>query len=647
MSDIKKQEHIDDLRKRLYDREAFTGGIDRHTLAAPVDVTRNWQPVAPPVTPVTPAPPAEPVVVAAYVPPPVATQKPRRRYRLVVVLVTLLIMIGGVGFSAFYVLTGSNQISSGNIGIVVSGPPALGGGEMLSLQVGVTNQNNVPIEAATLILKYPDGVRSLTENARELFEERIAINTLAAGEVRNVPIQVALFGEEGAEKKINATLEYRIAGSNGTFYKDAEPITIQITSTPLVLRVTSVEKVASGQLVDVKVVAQSNASTPLNNIIVQAEYPNGFDFERATPAPSYGEGVWVIREVKPEETFEITIRGIVTGLTAETFRINFSAGPAAPDNQYVMSSRLTQGWVDLTIERPFINVAVTVDGKQSQLVTIPSGQTTNVSIDVQNTLDETVYDMVVEVVPGGNALNDRSIISDTGFYDSNTGTVRWEVSNNNSFREVIPGDKRSLTFRVVPVPGRSTATFDLVVNVYARRIAETRAQEQLIGTAQVQARYSSLVTLGSQVSFGGGVFTNSGPVPPRVGQSTTYTVTLVAEAGVNDIVNTLVSTRLPLYVSWQNEYQGDGEIVYNSVSKELEWRPGDIAMGARKELSFTLGFLPSASQIDTTPVLVNTQQMRANDRFTGDLLQANAPALTTQISAELGYGIGSGRVQGN
>jgi hypothetical protein len=647
MSDIKKQENIEALRQRLYARDVVTNKIERHALTpGAIDVTRQWQstgPTPPPVAPAAPVPePEPPLPVSSVAEAGASRPRPKRRYRLVVLLVSFLILLGGVGFSAFYFFSGNNEISSGNISIALNVPAAIGGGEVLAFQVGVTNQNDVPIESATLIVKYPEGAQSVTGTIRELYEERIPIDTLAPGEARNIPVEAAIFGEEGAEKSLSATLEYRIAGSNGTFYKDSEPVLIRITSTPLILRVTALETVASGQLVDVKIVGQSNASSPLTNIIVRAEYPNSFDFERSTPAPSYGDEVWVIKEIKPAETFEINLKGIVSGLSEETFRINVVAGPAAPDNQYVMASRLTQGWVDMTIEQPFIDIKLAINDNTNDVVTIPFGQSSSVDITLKNTLDETVYDVAVEVVPGGNALNERSIYTDNGFFDSNTGTIRWEVANNPNFSQLLPGDTRLLTFDVNPVSGQSTASFDLAVNVYARRISDTEAQEQLIGTATIEARYSSQVALASQISYGGG-----GPVPPVVGTPTTYRATFVAEAGVNDVVDAVVSARLPLYVTWRNEYEGDGELTYNPTAKEISWRAGDITTGARKEMTVALDFLPSTSQIDTVPVLVNTQQMRANDRFTNDVLQATAPALTTQLSTEQGYGPGSGQVRGN
>lgn len=630
MNDIHKKENIDDLRKRLYSRE-IKDPVKRHDLTdEQVDVATDWKKYD------KSAEAEEKVDYTPKTPPATEFKKPKRHYRSVVITISLLIFLVGAGFLIFRTIFSPDQISSNNIGLTVAGPSAIGGGEAMSLQVTVSNQNPVPIESATLILDYPAGSRSVNETGRELFEERIPINVVESGEIQNIPVRIAVFGEEGEEKEISATIEYRIEGSNGTFFKDAPPLKFRITSTPLVLRIENVEKVAAGQTVEMKLVAKSNASNPLNNLLIQAEYPNSFEFEESFPPAVFGDNVWRIDELLPEESQEVTIRGVVRGLTEETFRIKFDAGPADSDNQYRTSSRLTEAWADFTIERPFINVGIAINGNEGEEIVIPSGTESNVMVDIRNTLDETVYDMVVEVVPGGNALREDSITSGTGFYDSNSGTVRWEVANNPSFAQVFPGDSRNLTFRINPQTDLSTASFDLLVNVYARRIAETNAQEQLIGTTQTVAKYSSEVFVGGQVTHGA-LFGDSGPIPPRVGQTTTYTVTLVAEAGVNDLTDAVVTTSLPLYVTWLDNYQGGGEVIYNTVSKQLEWRPGSIDARQRKELSFQVSIRPSISQVNSVPTLVNSQQLRASDRFTGDTLRSTASALTIALSTEAGF----------
>lgn len=649
MNDIRKQENIDELRKRLYSREVVEPKLKRHELTDDKKaVADNWKAPAPKEKTEEKEAEEAPEAEANKIPPgaiPTSFQpKPRRIYRSVMLIGSLLIFLAGASVAAYYLFFGGNGISGENISLTLAGPAAIGGGEALSFQVTVSNQNPVPIEAATLIIDYPAGARSVNETGREIFEERIPINSVESGEVQNVPVRVAIFGEEGEEKEVSATIEYRVEGSNGTFYKDSSPLKFRITSSPLVLRIENTEKVAAGQTVEMKLVAQSNASNPLNNLLVQAEYPNGFQYEESFPPPVFGDNVWLIDELAPEESSEITVRGVVRGLTEETFRIKFNAGPADSNNQYRTIATLAEAWADFTIERPFIDVGIAINQQTGNEFTIPAGTNSMVEIDITNTLDETVYDLVVEVVPGGNALREDSIVSDTGFYDSNNGTVRWEVANNPNFAQVFPGSSRTLEFDIYPREDLSTASFDLVVNVYARRIAETNAQEQLIGSNEAVAKFSSKAFVGGQVGYSNGTFVDSGPVPPKVGDTTSYTVTLVAEAGVNDLSDTIITTSLPLYVTWLDNYQGTGEVIYNTVNKQLEWRPGSIDARQRKELSFQVSLKPSISQVNSVPTLVNTQQLRASDRFTGDTLRATSPALTTALSQEAGFKKGDGTV---
>lgn len=645
MKPIRSQEQIEEMRKRLYDRGTQLEQSERHTLSdEQIDVARDWSnPQAKRVANVTDLRNAMPMGETAP-PPPVSALAPKRHYRGFLLSGSLLIFVFVAAITSLWLYFGFNQVSSDNIAVSIQGQSLIGGGETMPLTISVTNDNTVPMEAATLILRYPAGTRSVGDSPRNLFEERISLETVAPEEVRTVPVRVAVFGEENAEKKIEATIEYRVEGSNGIFYKDATPFLFRISSAPLVLRVENLEKVASGQETDVKITVVSNASTPLHDIVITASYPNGFDFEKSEPAPVYGENVWRIAELLPEQSTVITIQGLVLGLTDETFRINFAAGPADSNNQYLIGSKLADSRADFTIERPFIDVKIAINGDADRSVILPQDQTGKVQVTINNTLDEAVYDMVVDIVPSGNALKEDSIVGGNGFYDSNRNAVRWEVANNPSFSRVLPGDTRNLEFEVKQGPTKSSSAFAMVVNVYARRVAESSAVETLIGTVKAEAKYSSNVTAGSQIGRNTANFADRGPIPPKVGEETTYTATIVAEAGVNDVTNAVVETSLPLYVDWLDLYEGEGKVIYNPISKKMQWEIGDIPAFGRKELSFQLAIRPSISQLSTTPVILNNQSYRANDRFTGVLLQATVNPLTTQLSEEMGYGPESGKV---
>lgn len=653
MKDIRSQEQIDEMRKRLYDRGSKLKGAARHQLTdIKVDVARDWGAGNESRSPYTSdlrsgltpdqVNPEHPVDHPEEWEEP---QKPRRHYRSFVLIGSLVIFIFVAGISSLYLYFGGNQISNENIGIAISGPRSVGGGEVLALQVGVTNQNTVPIESATLILEYPTGSRSAGDDGRSLSEERIPLEVITPGEVQNVPVRVAIFGEENAELAVNATVEYRIEGSNGMFYKEALPHEFLISSSPLVLRVESIERVASGQFVDVELTAVSNGSTPLRNLLITADYPTGFDFEGSTPDPVFGENVWRIEELLPEEEETITLTGVVNGLTESSLVLNFDIGQEDDAEQFSIDTSLADARLDFFIERPFIDVEMVIGPQRSELAVLEEGSPSPVFIDITNTLDETVYDMVVEASASGNAIGELSIGGGSGFYDSNRNVVRWEVSNLSTLEAVTPGSDRNLTFSVAPNENRITPEFEVTVNVFAQRVGEESAQEQLIGTTRAKGIYSGSASVESFVGRSSASFQDSGPVPPRVGELTTYTLTLIAEAGANDIEDAVVETAFPIYVDWLDAYVAEtGDVTYNPATKRLQWVVGDIPRREQRTLDIQVGFRPSISQVGQTPTLLENQTLRANDGFTGVLHRDTGAVVRTNLPDEYGFASDNGQV---
>lgn len=643
---LQDEEKIEEMRKRLYDRGSEIEKVVRHELSDnKVDVTRDWAVKQPALTTTDlRAGMVNSDQAAEASPDKIIEEAPRRSYRSFVMIGSLLIFIIGAALSSLYIYFGGNSISGNNIQIEVKGQPLIGGGEVMDLEISVANQNSVPIAEATLIVKYPNGTRSTDDPPRNLYEERIPLNQIGVSEIQNIPLQVIVYGEENAIHEISATVEYRVNGSNGMFYKDSRPLAYRISSSPLTLRVDSIEKVASGQLIDVVLTVDSNASTPLKDILVTASYPEGFDFKTAEPEPVYGQNVWKISELLPEQSTEIKLQGVVSGLNEETLHINFEAGPASVNNQFIVEATLDEVSASFLIEKPFIDVNIAINSDNDREAVIKEGDTSTVSVSVKNTLDETVYDMTVEVIPSGNAIDENSIESESGFYDSNTNSIKWAVANNPNFDRILPGETRNLSFSVAPNAQRTTASYAVEVNVFARRVADSSALETLIGSNKAEAKFASHVSLSSQAGRNSSRFSDSGPIPPKVGEATTYTITLVAETGPNDVTGAVVETGLPLYVDWLNEFEADGTIVYNSVSKKIEWNIGNIPLGQRKEASFQVGLKPSISHVGSTPVLLNKQTLEAKDGFTNTDLQDSAPAVTTELSSEMGFVRENGKV---
>jgi hypothetical protein len=392
------------------------------------------------------------------------------------------------------------------------------------------------------------------------------------------------------------------------------------------------------------VTARSNASNPLNNIVIQAEYPTGFSEIESSRPPISGQNVWLIETLPPEGEVSFTVTGSVEGITDESLQTRFTAGLSDGNNRTSVASMLSKSAVDFLIERPFIRVTSRVSGGNATGVVLAEGESTPVTIQIQNTLNEPVYDMRVEVTPTGNVVSPESISSGSGFYDSNSGTIRWDVAGNDGFAVINPGDERTISFTIRPNATRGSASMNFSVNVYAKRIVDNQSIEQLIGVGEGSVKYASDATIGSQVERNTR-FVDTGVIPPRVGETTTYTLTLVAQAGANDITDARVTTSLPTYVNWLNEIRGDGRIVFNTISKQLEWVIGDVKANQSATVSFQVSVLPSLSQVGRPITLMNQQTLQARESFTNIQLRDTADACSTELSTEADFAPGNGIVQ--
>lgn len=655
MAGIKDQEHIEELKQRLYERGGKLEGVSRSQLKPyDIEVSRGWAGVGgatpeakPAPTRTVPAAPPPPIGVPEVeaAPEPVLDEalvttlaaKPKRRYRMVILIASLVFFVITTAISSVYLFFGANQISAKNINLTVTTPFALAGGEVAAMQATVANQNSVAVSSATLIINYPAGTRSADEGARELYEERIPIEEIAPGEVINVPFRAVLYGEENEDKSVKVAIEYRVEGSNGTFFKEAEPQLVKITSSPLVVRVTGVDKISSGQDLMITLLVQSNTASLQRNILVSTSYPNSFGFTRAEPEPVYGQNSWLIEELPGNGSATITIVGRIDGLADENAEVQVKVGNPQLDNQFMMGSVLSQSRFSYTIEQPFTGVTIDVNGDTDGEAVVTPDDETQVRVTVENTLTEPVYDMRVELKVSGNLIRDDKLLPEGGFYDASKQTIFYDVSGQSDLGEIGPGDTRTFVFSVSPDPGQSTASFSVSASVYARRVNERSAAESLIGTAAASAKYSSEAEILSELGYSNGPFTDSGAIPPVASAPTTYTVTLLAKAGVNDMTKAVVTTSLPQYASWSDQYEGDGTVEFNPVAKQLKWNVGDVTAGTSKTLHFQVTLLPSVTQVGKTLVVIGAQELRATDRFTGVSLRATQKELINELSTELGF----------
>ncbi len=674
MSGIKDSERIEALRKRLYERGTPEVERTKHTLTdAPVDVPHVWK-RAPQAAPKPSTPPPAPVAVSAqprvappvapYVPPSrnedvyatplaaprpsLATMSPRpqnKRYRFKMIAAGLIFFVLSIMVSILFMTFGNGGISGENITITATGPFTIGGGEIMPIQVGLHNNNQVAIESATLIVEYPRGTLSANEERKELYSERLPLDVVAAGETINVPIRAIVFGEENQEQEIKVSVEYRVAGSNALFFKEAEPLRFKISSSPLVVNVDALKKISSGQETELTLEIKSNAQNTMSDVLLIAEYPLGFSYTSADPAPTSGQNQWQIDTLDPEQKVTIKIKGVVVGQATDEYAVNFAVGVPNERDSRTLASIFATAQTQFEIEQPFLDIDLEIAGVVNGTAVVKPVERSSVSIEVTNTLQDSIYDIVAEVQLSGNAISDLEVGPPSGFYDSNTKKIIWDISSAPELENLAPGETARLTFAIAPSEAAATSPeINIAVNIKARRVSESQAAETLTGTAKGTMKVASALELDGFATHSSGVFTDVGPVPPRPEQKTSYTLSFSLQNGTNDIAGGVMTATLPTYVTWENQTAGTGTFSYDQVKRLVTWNVGKVEANASVFGSIQVSLVPSRSQLATEPTLVGEQFFRADDLFTGSVVRDTSAPVTTEISTEAGFDKGNGTV---
>jgi hypothetical protein len=558
-------------------------------------------------------------------------------------------------YAIYVFFAGGNTVSNDNIDISISGNNFTAGGEELSLVVGITNRNSSPLELADLIMEYPKGTGTDLSSDTQTFRQ--TIGTIPAGVVQNENLKLVLFGEQGSVRPIKFTLEYRVAGSNAIFVKEKD-YQVSISSTPINLSVDGPTAISPNQSITLKVKETLNATTPSPNILMQVVYPPGFQFASAIPAPSFGNNVWSLGDLAPGAEHDISISGKMAGVfDGEQKTFNVSTGSQSSADKSAIGVVFNSIAQTITVQKPFVDASIFINGVQNNVFAIDSKTSASIEIHYVNNLDTQINNLQIKAKVSGNALDRKTINVQQGFYDSGTDTITWDKNYQNQFNTVNPGDSGSVSFSVSPLSLFSAASgilsnpsMNIEVDVSGSQSSSGSAVSQITNSNSAVINIISDVGFSSKALYYSGPFTDTGPIPPKVGKTTTYTVTWTFSNTANSISGVQVNSTLPAWVNFVGSISPASEdLTYNSSTSGIVWNVDRIQKGAgitgpARSVSFKVSFTPSLSQVGTIPTIINDAILTGHDDFANVDVKIDKASLNTKLDSDAQFPANGGVV---
>ncbi len=584
--------------------------------------------------------------------PPVVIKKARISPAALFLLGAAIFFAIAIAVAAFFLIFGGFNVSTDRVTITVDGPTGLNSGDTASLLVTVKNNNPVTITATQLSVDFPDTARSPLDPTRPAHPFSDTLGDIAPGASVTRTVPVVLFGAENSKIPLPLRLEYKTQNSNAVFVKQASQ-EVTITSSPISLTVQALSQVSSGQPFTISVTVRSNAATDLQNVALLPQYPFGFVATKATNGST--SPLIDVGTLAPGASKTITITGTLSGENSDSRVFHFTAGTRTDADAIALANTYTTSDAAVTLTKPFLATTLSIQKDTSEAPVIQAGVPAQGLISWVNTLSSQVLDGQISIKLAGSALDPGSVSASGGFYRSTDSTILYSKDTSAGLARLEQGDSGAGAFTFSTKTGTAftslrNPTITATVSVAGRRVGESNVPEAISSTVTRTIKVGTDLDLTAVAVRTTGPFKNTGPWPPEPDKETTYTIVLTLRNDVNAVASTLVTGTLPSYVRYVGAVSpNDSTLTYNEHTRMVTWNAGDIAAGtgygaASRQVAFQVALLPSSSQRGTSPILMNTPQLTAVDRFTQHQIAGSKDGITTQTNTDPAYQSNFGEV---
>ncbi len=531
------------------------------------------------------------------------------------------------------------KVSDDLISMEILGQPFIDGGENLELHVRIQNFNKQKLILPDLILSYPKDSSSKDD---EVFLRR-SLSDIESGKRINEEFNLLLYGKEGDVRNIHATLEYRIEGSSSIFVKKINHELV-IRSTPTKLSIDAPKEIVQNQEIQLNISVSSNTNEQINDILLSVNYPLGFEFISSNIKPKFGSNIWYFPKITSDEEV-IKISGRLDALPGQGQSFQAKVGKQNQLQKDSIETTFDEVTHTVDIKESFITADISANNKNESKVPIRGGDNVNIEIEYKNNLDKVLNDVQVTANLNGDLYIPSKVLSLNGDYNSNSKNIIWDKNNVAELESLNPGESGTLNFNLDTKDLVSSLGFienpNFTVTINVSGIEDNGNIREASSISRVDVLANSDLSLIAKTSYSDGPFKNSGPIPPRVGEKTKYTVTLQILNSSNDIKDTKVITTLPSYVTWTGNISPSVErskIDFNKTTREVKWDIGDLQAGVGigevrpRQVSFQVELLPSLSHVDTNPDITRNIILSGRDTFTDVDLSYKKTPLTTRLS---------------
>ncbi|MFA5945615.1 MAG: hypothetical protein WC802_01740 [Patescibacteria group bacterium] len=561
--------------------------------------------------------------------------------RIVAVLaVATVLVLGGLYLSSKGLLFNHTFVP---LVLAVEVPQKLKSGEAVTISIPYENPQSVPIASLEINVNLPVGFR-VTKSIPEPTDSAEMIYKLGSVNAHDkgvITIDGLWLTSTPSTSGVQAIASYKPANFDSDFSQIASA-NVETTDSVLTTKMEGPDTAAPGAPISYSVTVTNTGTTIVSGATLDLTLPVGFSVSKSTPAFAPGDlPRWLLGDLKPAGEAKVSVLGVyasdVNGSSGVSAVISLSSTATASQPVHLLTQAETS--VSTNVSGGNIRLSLVANGLTGD-VTVEPGKDLRLGFRLENTGTMPIIDAVVLL----DFQPDKGvpIVWAKASLDGGVMTKDGILFDAKKIGIVNPNEKKTFNLSF-PIKAELTATDAQSFSAVARA---TTAGSTILSTP-VNAKVNATVAFAGTAHYYStdGAAIGTGPMPPQVGQATSYEVMWTVTHGLHALENLAVTAVLPTGVTFSAQQAADaGAVTFDEATRTVHWDVSAITAGASAlHAKFYVTATPEASDAGKLMKLLGSSSLRVTDSDTQARIDRDLDPMTTELPLDT-FAVGKGIV---
>ncbi|MGB9608747.1 MAG: hypothetical protein ACPL3E_00005 [Minisyncoccia bacterium] len=536
------------------------------------------------------------------------------------------------------------------ISIEFQKPDKILSGESFNLKVIIHNDSGQSLSNARLVLTLPEGIMFLEDDPNKKINQ-VDLGEISSLGLREENFKLIAFSPELTIKNIQAKLIYKLSNSNISFENNFDT-DLSINQAAFNVSISAPEKIYNAQNFKILIKYQNNSNYDFDNVFLKINYPPIFKFVDANPKPE--NNLWNIGKVKSRDSGSIELTGQLIGSEGQSANFLIEALTLISGKSYALTSQN----YNFSIAKSDLALNILLNNENNYIANL--GDKLDYVFQYKNN-SSFLMENVVLTARLESDLFDFSDMQTNSYFNSLTNTFIWNAANQPDFKALAPQAQGEIhlklklkdKFNILNVNDKNF-TLKVYAQIESPTVPEGVSSNRTIFTTNFETKVRGRVDFSAFALYRdpNWQIINKGPYPPKVNQSTQYSIHWVIKNYANDLSNVLVYATLPPGTKFTNLYKSniDVKLNYNPDSGLIQANIFKIpanrgVLDNPIEIVFQVENTPSLTEIGQDALLISESSLEVNNEFTSENLTYKADKVLTNLPNDLTIKIKDRRVQ--